>query len=209
MRPNRVGLRQATDALILDFDIESRPLSWYGGDFVTKETTAIAAKFISDKNVGKAKKMYCWALGEVSMEEMLEGFRKLYDKATIVTGHYIRGYDLPSINAGMLELGLPPLASKMTQDTKGDLIQLSGLSKSQENLGATLGLKHPKIGMDQDKWRKANRLEPAGIAETKKRVRGDVEQHIELRQILLERGLLSEPRLWRSTSAGFKPGYHA
>lgn len=179
---------------ILDFDCEARPLSWYGGDWVTKEITAIAAQFIGEK------RMHCWALGEVETEQILEGFVKLYDQADMVTGHFIRGYDLPLINSALLEFGYPPLGDKLTHDTKGDLLKFSGLSKSQENLGAMLGLEHPKVGMDQAKWRAANRLEPKGVRFTKERVKGDVRQHIEMRGVMLERGMLGRPRMWSAQS---------
>ena len=187
---------------ILDFDTEARPLSWYGGEWVTKEVTAIAAQYVGEK------RMYCWALGETDSLTMLKGFRQLYDAADIVTGHYIVGYDLPVLNGAMLEFGLPPLEPKLTQDTKTGLMRFSGLSKSQENLGALLGLKHPKIGMNQATWREANRLTQRGIRLTKQRVKGDVRQHMELREELLRRGMLAPPRLWQPKS-GYSPAYHA
>lgn len=182
----------------LDFDTEARPLSWYGGDFVTKEVTAIACQFIGEK------KMHVWALGECSTEEMLAGFLELYNKADGVTGHYIRGYDLPVLQGAMIEFGFPPLTPKLTHDTKLDLIRFQGLSKSQENLGAMLGLTHPKIQMDQAKWREANRLTAKGIRLTKQRVTGDVRQHVEMRRELLRRGMLGKPKLWRPESSGTK-----
>lgn len=189
-------------ARILDFDSESRPLSWYGGDFVSQELTAIAAQFIGES------KMYVWALGECSTEEMLKGFLNLYARADIVCGHYIRGHDLPLLSSAMLEFGLPPLEPKLSHDTKLDMLRMRGVSKSQENLGALLGLKHPKIGMDQGKWREANRLTPKGIRLTKQRVAGDVRQNIELRAELLKRGMLGPPRRWSPKSSGYS-SYHA
>lgn len=187
---------------ILDMDSECRPLSWYGGDWVSKEVTAIAGRFIGEK------KFYTFFLGELTMVEVLEGFREVYDWADYVTGHYIRGFDLSLINGAMLDAGLRPLGDKYAQDTKLDLIRYSGLSKSQENLSAMLGLEHPKIGMNQELWRQANRLTKKGIKLTKERVVGDVEQHIEMRQALLDRGMLGPPKLWESLSSGKNPGYH-
>src|ERR1700686_2433446 len=92
---------------ILDFDIEARPLSWIGQDYVTKEPTAIAWKLIGSK--GKPKVL---ALGEVSAIEMLTEFLKAYNEADMVTGHYIRGFDLPLISGALSEHGLPPLGEK-------------------------------------------------------------------------------------------------
>lgn len=73
---------------ILAFDCECRPLSWYGGDFVSKEVTAIAARWVSDPK----SKTDVWLLGDVTPFDMLEGFVALYDYADIVVGHYIRGF---------------------------------------------------------------------------------------------------------------------
>lgn len=191
------------DLLILDVDSECRPLSWYAGDFVSKEVTAIAAKFIGQK------KSHVWLLGEHTMEEMLEGFRAIFNKADILTGHFCRGFDLPTIQGAMLDAGLPPLGDKLVQDTKLDLINYSGLSKSQENLGAMLGLEHPKVGMNQETWRMANRLTPEGIKLTKQRVVGDVDQHIEMRQALLDRNMLGPAKMWYGLSSGRDSGYQA
>ena len=176
---------------ILDFDCEARPLHWYGGDFVSKEVTAVAAKFIGERG-----KVHVWMLGECENEEMLEGFRALYDEADMVVGHYIRGYDLPTINAMMMEWGLPKLSGKLTHDTCKDITKKSGLSGSQENLAEMLGIRHPKIQMSQTKWRAANRLMPESLSLTRKRVVGDVLQNIEMRQRLMDLGYMSPPRMW-------------
>jgi len=198
---------------ILDFDCECRPLSWYGGDWVTKEVTAISWAWIDLANPRKAKgKITSVCLGEPhdptpenwadlnsprwTVAEMLEAFLEAYRQADIVTGHYIRGFDLGLLNGALMENGLPLLRSTLAQDTKGDLARFNGLSKSQENLGGLLGLSHPKVGMNQQDWRDANRLTPEGIQRSRKRVVGDVAQHIEMRAVLLERGVLSEPGPW-------------
>lgn len=186
---------------ILDFDCEARPLHWIGGDYVSKEITAIAAKWVGERHAGQV-----WLLGPQSSEEMLEGFRELFDQADMVTGHFIRGYDLPTLQAAMTEFSLPPLGDKLSHDTKLDLLKRSGLSGSQENLGAMLGLKHPKISMDQTKWRAANRLTPEGIELTRKRVLGDVLQHIEMRARLMELDYLGPPQTWRA-GGGKDQGY--
>lgn len=176
---------------ILDFDIENRPLAYLGPDYTTAEVTAIAAKFVGET------RMYTWLLGRHSPIEMLEGFRALYNKADLVTGHYIREHDLPVINGAMIELGLPPLADKMTCDTKIDLTSAKYISKSMENLAAMLGLGYDKVHMSNAAWRVANRLTTEGLALTRARVEGDVNLHILLRERLIERDLLGAPQVWR------------
>jgi hypothetical protein len=195
---------------ILDFDCECRPLSWYGGDWVTKEITAIGWKFIGERYSIRTSLLVLEPVRDyydlTNLRRVVEPFVEAYNAADIVTGHFIRGFDLPLINGTLMELGLPLLEDKLTQDTKLDLRKASGLSKSQENLGAMFELKHPKIPMDQAKWRSANRLTPAGIALTHRRVVGDVRQHIELRQRMLDLGLLGPPKAW-SSGAGNKARY--
>lgn len=181
---------------MLDFDVEARPLHWISGDYVSKEITAIAWKWIGEPSPAEA-----YLLGEVEPEDMLRAFVHVYDQADLVTGHFIRGYDLPMVCGALTEYQMPALSKKMTQDTKIDLVRRQGLSGSQENLGAMLGLKNPKVKMDQASWRAANRLQPEGLRAVRERVVGDVLQHIEMRQRLLELGYLGPPKMWESKSA--------
>jgi hypothetical protein len=188
---------------ILDFDCEARPLSWIGGDYVSKEITAIACAWVDEPD-----RVHCWCLGEGwPMRDMLDFFLVQYERADIVTGHYIRGFDLPLMNSALSEVGLPPLADKLTHDTKLDLVRRHGMSSSQKNLAAMLGCSHPKVEMTDQDWREANRLTPAGIAKTRARVTGDVRQHIEMREKLLARAMLLPPRMWRSASGARLPEY--
>lgn len=182
---------------ILDFDIECRPLSYMGHDYTTSEITVIAAKFVDDEGEPD-----CWALGEVTPEEMLSGFLEKYNTCGMVTGHYIRGFDLPRVNQSLLEFGFAPLSNKLTHDTCSDLIKQQGFSKSQENLGELYQIMNPKVGMSQTKWRSANRLRTEGISMAKERAIGDVIQHIELRQKLIDTGQLGKPKMWSSTTIG-------
>lgn len=176
---------------ILDCDIENRPLSYLGPDYTTGEVTAIAAGWAHEKRV------FCWALGEVTTKEMLSAFRQLYDEADIVTGHYILKHDLPILNASMVEFNLGPLSPKRVSDTKIHSTKTRYLSMSQESLCEMFGISLDKYHMTQPKWREANRLTQRGIRETRKRVIGDVRQHRELRREMVERGLLKSPTIWR------------
>jgi len=180
---------------ILDVDIENRPSSyWYDGQ-TTAEVTAIAWAFTD-----KPKDISVRVLDpddSLSMENMLYDFLNAYDEAYMVTGHYIRKHDLPILNGAIIENGFLPLSPKMTSDTKLDLIRYSDQPKTQEYLGRLMDTKASKVHMDQADWREANRLTPEGLAKTKKRVIGDVRQHIQLRAALIERGMLTKPKLWK------------
>lgn len=183
--------REGRALRILDFDSECRPLAYLGPDYTSGEVTAIAASWYGED------KVWVRLLGRHSAEEMLRGFLDLYDKADIVTGHYIRKHDLPVLNGALLEHGLPMLGAKMTSDTYTDINKAKYLSLSQESLGAMYGLSHRKEHMNQPQWREANRMTPKGLRETRRRVAGDVRQHKALRERLIEAGALGPPRLWR------------
>lgn len=177
---------------ILDFDIENRPLAyWYDG-MTTAEITAIAACWY-----GQPKSMRVWALGRQSPKAMLIGFRKMYDAANMVTGHYIRKHDLPIINGAMLEAGMPPLEPKLTQDTKMDLTKRKDISASLEELANMFGLDARKMHMSNTAWREANRLKPSGIKKAKERAISDVSLHMELYKRLVDGSYLSAPKVWR------------
>lgn len=180
---------------ILDFDIETRLVGFYSaGRFKPNgsEPTALAAALHNVRGIVP----FLAIQPEHSVVAILELFAELYDRADVVTGHYIRKFDLPILNGAMLENGLPPLGKKLVQDTKVDLIDFEGLSKSQENLAEMLGIAEAKFKMNDAKWRESTRLRPEGVALTKKRVVQDVKQHMELRQALLDAGALKPPTLW-------------
>lgn len=177
---------------VLDFDIENRPLSYLGSDFTTAEVTAIAWAWTD------AEEVTVRLLGETPLLSILREFVAAYDAADMVTGHFILGHDLPMLNGALMECGLPPLGDKFVQDTKVHLMRAKGISKSQESLGAMFHLDAPKVSMNQSKWRAANRLTPEGLREVRERVVGDVRQHMELRRVLLDRGMLAPPKMWRS-----------
>lgn len=181
---------------VLDFDVEARPLHWIASDYVSKEITAMAWAWTH-----APADVTCVLLGEVGTEDMLRQFLAAYQQADMVTGHFIRGYDLPLLNGMLMEYRMPPLADKLSHDTKLDLVRRAGLSVSQESLGAMLRLEHQKVTMNQAKWRAANRLEPEGREEARKRVTGDVTQHVELRKELLALGYLTAPQVWKSGAA--------
>jgi hypothetical protein len=195
VEPLRIGVK-SRPMRVLDFDVEARPLHWISGDYVSKEITAIAWAWCD-----APEHVTCYLLGETAPITMLQAFCEAYQQADMVTGHFIRGYDLPMINGALTEYQLPTLPDKLSQDTKIDLVRRQGLSGSQENLGVMLGLEREKVKMDQRSWRDANRLTPEGLEKTRKRVVGDVQQHIEMRKRLLDLGYLAAPVMWRGGTA--------
>jgi hypothetical protein len=185
-----INVKAGRKLKILDFDIENRPLTYLGSDWTTSDITAIAWCWVGQTKVRVA------LLGIDDKTIMLKAFKADYDRADIVTGHYIREHDLPIIQGELVEFGLEMLGPKMVQDTKIDLLKFKGISKSQENLAGALGVPAAKFHMTNDMWRSANRLEPEGIELTRKRVVDDVKQHMKLRLALLKAGALGPPQLW-------------
>jgi hypothetical protein len=189
---------------VLDFDIENRPLSyWYQGN-CTAEVTAIAWQWIGDPE----DRVFCNVLtpDPESALVMLTNFWAAYTAADMVTGHYIRRHDLGIVQAALIENQAQMLkvdgtarrlGRKLTSDTRLDLVKFQDIAKSQEALAGMLGIRSPKEQMTQSDWREANRLTDRGIAETYRRVVGDVRQHVELRAALLDRELLNGPKVWR------------
>lgn len=193
------------DLKILDFDIENRPLHyWFDGN-TTAEITVIAWAWWNRD--GKHGPVRYRSLAPPphhvsSADDMLLDFLDAYNEAEMVTGHFIRGHDLPLINAGLMEAGFSVLSEKLTSDTKLDLTKRKYLSVSQKNLSEMLGVEKPKVPMPMVSWRESNRLTPDGIELAVARAVGDVLQHMELRSVLLDRNLIAPPRLWTPGGGG-------
>ena len=187
MRVTKTG-----DLRILDFDIENMPLTYWIDDRPTALVTAIAWSWVG------AREVECRLLTHDpdSTMDMLTAFEEAYQDADIVTGHYIRRHDLPILTGAFVENGLLPLEPKLAQDTKLDLINWKDLPQSQEYLASMYGLSRPKHHMSQHEWREANKLTPEGLELTRKRVVSDVKQNKQLRQFLIDQGVLAAPTLW-------------
>lgn len=194
--PPLAPIRAGSEARILDFDIENRPLNYAGRDYTQGDITAIAWSWYGEDEV-EVETLRPYPYDYSTRLSMLARFAAAYDRADMVTGHYVRGHDLASISGALVEMGMYPLGPKLVSDTYTDLKRLKTISKSQENLSEMFGIPNPKVHMSQAAWREANRLTPEGIALAVERVTGDVRQHKALRAALIERDLLKAPRMWR------------
>lgn len=193
--------RKTKPMRVLDFDIEVRPITYLGSDFTTGQVTAIASAWIVD---GVATSMRCWQLTQdkASHEDMLLRFVERFYQADMVTGHFIRGYDLPVLNGALMRVGCEPLSDKLSHDTKNDLTKRKYVSASQESIADMLGVVSEKRTMSQHDWWLANTLQPEGLRLTKERVTTDILQHVEMRERLLDLGWLGTPKTWRSNGSG-------
>lgn len=205
----------ARDLRILDWDIENRPLSYWVPDMPTAEITSIAWMWHGDHDSMTAALLAppCFHAGHearcpempdylMSERDMLARFVEAYNAADIVTGHYIRRHDLPITNAMLYELDIPLLEKRMTIDTKLDMFKKADLPATQEFLlelldpQCPLGIPLEKFHMTQKSWREANRLTPAGVELTRRRVMSDVHAHSHMREAMEERGWLRPPSMW-------------
>lgn len=185
---------------VLMFDMEARPIAWYGGDFVTKQITAVSSAYVDDPE-GTLQTKYL-TKRDLTFRRMLEHIRGRLVEADVVAGHYIRGFDLPLLNANLLLSNLPLLPTLLTVDTKGALPKMHGISKSMENLGAALRLERSKVQMNTTKWWDANTLTKDGIKAAIIRVEGDVLENIEMYKMLQRRGALAPPIEWNPGPGG-------
>lgn len=175
---------------VLDFDIECLPGHWIAADFTSKVITAVAWGW------EHGKKVTVLTHYDYSVAEMAASLRTAIDMADVVTGHYIRAFDLPLLNGTLLREQLPPLEPVLTSDTKIDLLKAHGRSKSQENLASMLGVESPKVQVTNYEWELFNTRTPGYRDIGIKRVKGDVIQHKELRQKLIDLEYLGPVRRW-------------
>lgn len=179
---------------VLDIDLECLPGHWIGSDYVSKIMTAAAMSWMDGKQV-RVLTHY-----DHEPEDMALAVKAEIDKADIVVGHFIRGFDLALLNGNLLMGGHSPLKRVMTHDTKEDLVAFGGRSKSQKNLGAQLGLTHPKVEVTLFEWEQFNQRRKGFKQKGIDRVRGDVLQNKELYARLIEKGWLRGPQMWTDNS---------
>lgn len=185
---------------ILDFDIETRRIGFHNGGRYNPdgcEPVALAWKWHGEPEEDVYVRSQYMVWQPERLKEMVSLWRDFYEEATLITGHYIRKFDLPILNGVMLEFGLPPLSPKMTLDTKLDLNNVAGLSQSQENLAELLKLERSKFHMNDHRWREVARLTDYGLTDARVRVRDDVLQHELLYKALAGSGHLGTPRMWK------------
>lgn len=181
---------------ILDFDVETLPGHWIGGDYVSKIITCVAWSWVGTDEVE------CFTHYTHTPSMLADVLSFPLREADFVTGHYIRGYDLPLINGMLLRQGAPSLPRILSVDTKLDLRKNMGRSQSQENLSAMLGIESPKVTRNLHEWEGFNLREPGFEEAGIERCVGDVIQHKELYAKLVELGWLGSPRAWTPEGAG-------
>jgi len=181
------------DVPVLSLDFEARPTAWIAGDFVGKSTTAVGWVWRHEgtaHSVVLNRKMTSVAPIVDAINEQI--FK--YDEVLLV-GHYLRGYDLPVLNADRERLGYDSLPKLLTHDTKLDRKQGIGLSESLENLVTRYELEHEKMPMHEPWWEEHNLLQtPRSVKWVKERVERDVLATLDLYEVML--GRMKAPKVW-------------
>ena len=185
---------------ILDFDVECLPGHWIGSDYVSRIITAVA--WALDDEPPSVMTHYDFTPTEMSLV-----LARKIEEADLVTGHFIRGFDLPLVNGMLLRAEAPSMGKVLSSDTKLDLKKASGRSLSQKNLADQLGVEAPKVDRTLREWESFNLREPGGREAGEERVAGDVIQHQQMRKRLIELGWLGGPKLWSPESK--RTTYHA
>ena len=180
---------------ILDFDIETRAAGYADPSWVPDDVTCYAWSWIGSGKVRGSVSGPDACFGPYEKQrEWLRPLRDLLCEADIVTGHNILRFDLRVVNANFMRFGLDPLPELRVQDTMR-LPKTKGFKKGQDNIGDLLQIPIHKLPLNHQQWDQAYR-EP-GWPTVLDRCVTDVEQHVLIREAMLERGWLGEPRTWR------------
>lgn len=185
---------------VVIFDMEARPTAWIGGDFVGRSMTAFAFSYLDDDEV------YSWVLSREDGQEQFAGavieLASAVETASLVVGHWIRGFDLPLLNTDLERVRNAPLRRVMTIDTKSDRSFTQGISQSLENLSSRYELEQEKMAMHEPWWEEFNLWQtPRTVELVRERVVSDVVGTKELYSAMLAAGRLKSPKAWDPSAA--------
>jgi DNA polymerase elongation subunit (family B) len=187
-------LRSTGQGRILDFDIETIAAGFADPEWVPQKITCVAWSWIGSDVV---ESRVCGPAGIFGKPErrakMLAPLLAALSEADMVTGHNIRRFDLPVIQAEVMRLGLPSLEPVLAQDTI-KLRTSKGFKKGQDNLGRLYRIADEKLALDWQAWQDA--YDEDGWQTIRDRAESDVKMHKQLRAALLEHDYLKEPRRW-------------
>jgi DNA polymerase elongation subunit (family B) len=187
-------LRSVGQGRILDFDVETIAAGFADPEWVPQKITCVAWSWIGSDVV---ESRVCGPAGIFGRPErrakMLKPLLAAIAEADMVTGHNIRRFDLPVIQAEVMRLGLPSLQPMLVQDTI-KLRASKGFKKGQDNLGRLYRIADEKLALDWQAWQDA--YDEDGWQTIRDRAESDVTMHKQLRAALIELDYLKEPRRW-------------
>jgi DNA polymerase elongation subunit (family B) len=187
-------LRSVGQGRILDFDVETIAAGFADPEWVPQKITCVAWSWIGSDVV---ESRVCGPAGIFGRPErrakMLKPLLAAIAEADMVTGHNIRRFDLPVIQAEVMRLGLPSLEPVLAQDTI-KLRTSKGFKKGQDNLGRLYRIADEKLALDWQAWQDA--YDEDGWQTIRDRAESDVRMHKQLRTALIEHDYLKGPRTW-------------
>lgn len=179
---------------ILDFDIETIASGFADPDWVPQKITCVAWSWVGS---GRVESAVCGPDGIFGKREkrarMLKPLVAAIREADMVTGHNIMRFDLPVIQAELMRLDMPSLPRVLVQDTMR-LHRSKGFKKGQDTLASMYDLPEQKMALNWQQWQDG--YDEKGWATIRARCESDVRSHMQLREVLLERGYLKPARYW-------------
>ena len=170
------------------FDVEAAPSAWGGADFTYKRLICAAS--------GRPGAVPHYLAPDFSAAFAEAFFAPLRDPNTLVVAHNAN-YDLDLANGTLVKLGLAPLGPVLVSDTMRHLPR-NGYAYSRRlgDMCKRFGVAR-KGEMDPYDWEQVRENDPAALRRLRDYNIGDVRCTLELREVLLARGLLGPPRMWR------------
>lgn len=178
---------------ILDFDIETLAAGFADPDWVPQKVTCVSWSWIGSDEVKSITTGKDGFFDKKIRGKRLAPFFKELAKADIVTGHNLIRFDLPVLNAESILCGLGKLSPVDVQDTM-KLPKTKGLKKGLDNLGIMLSVEGKKQSMDWAEW--DNAYEVDGWPEVISRCESDVIMHKQIRQAMIDEGILGPIVRW-------------
>lgn len=172
------------------FDVEARPGPWAGSDFTFRNMLSLAGCYDDDRDGMRY-------LPPGFSAAALEGFVKPMREGALIVTHNGPRYDLPFLNGTLMKLGLEPLPKLLVSDTYQHFPKRGqAFSASLGNLAKRFGAEHKKGAMSEVDWDLAYNGDPDALKDLRAYNINDVLTTLDLRIVLLERGLLGPPKVW-------------
>ena len=189
---------------VIDFDFESKPL-WFWWDKPTAVITSVSymESYGGEPNHDSLSSTVAPFHSREAYASWITVVAAYLQSADILTGHNIDRFDLPLLQAQLMRTGQPGLLPIWTQDTMR-LPKKRDMSASQESLinyaalkaTCPIGMPIYKHHLSIPEWEDAALgWDESGILT--ERPTSDVHGHMHLREVLIEKGYLAPPRVWR------------
>ena len=181
--------RTVSTKRVWGFDVEARPGPWGGDDFTFKNMLSLAGGY----ERGNRIEYLAPGFTAGALEDFVAPLR---DSNVLVVAHNGIRYDLPFLNGTLLKMGLSALPPLRVHDTYSCLKKTGyAFSKSLANLSKRFGVTH-KGHMGEYDWELVYAGDPQALDNLRTYNIGDVRTTLELRRVLVERGLLLPPKNW-------------